>query len=60
MEYLRGIKSTTAYDTADYMFELYETILGDRNMIDDVTVLVMNVHEGQKESESRIEKVNIV
>lgn len=60
MEFLRGIKSTTAYDTADYMFELYETILGDRNMIDDVTVLVMNVHEGQKESESRIEKVNIV
>jgi len=45
MEYLRGIKNTTALDTVDYMFELYETILGDRNMIDDVTVLVMNVLE---------------
>lgn len=45
MEYLRGIRNTTASDTVDYMFELFETILGDRHMIDDVTVLVMNVNE---------------
>lgn len=45
IEYLRGIKSTTASETIDYMFELYSTILGDKSMIDDVTVLVMKINE---------------
>ena len=56
MEYLRGIRNTTALDTVDYMFELYETILGDRNMIDDVTVLVMNVKEEQSSTEDGTQK----
>jgi len=55
MEYLRGIENITAGDTVDYMFDLYKTILGDRNMIDDVTVLVMNVHDGKVETEDKMQ-----
>ncbi len=54
MEYLRGIKNNTADETVDNMFDLYDTILGERNMIDDVTVLVMNIHDEQPNMENSI------
>ena len=45
MEYLRGLQNASASETADYMIDLYNTILGDNKMIDDVTVLVVKIEE---------------
>ena len=48
-EYLRGIKNTDAPEMVNYMFDLYYTILDDKQMIDDVTVLAMKI-EGKVET----------
>ena len=45
MEYLRGLQNYSASETVDYMFDLYDAILGDKKMIDDVTVLVVKIEE---------------
>jgi len=45
MEFLRGMKNTTAEETAGYLLDLFHAILGDNKMIDDVTVLVMKINE---------------
>ncbi|NLB40853.1 MAG: serine/threonine-protein phosphatase, partial [Clostridiales bacterium] len=45
MEYLRGLQNFSASDTVDYMIDLYNTILGENKVIDDVTVLVVKIEE---------------
>ncbi len=45
MEYLRGLQNSSADETVDYMIDLYNAILGDNKMIDDVTVLVVKIEE---------------
>jgi sigma-B regulation protein RsbU (phosphoserine phosphatase) len=52
MEYLRGLQNSSAAETVDYMFDLYNAILGENKMIDDVTVLVVKI-----EGESILEEV---
>ena len=45
MEFLRGNKDATASDIADQLIDAYYSILGNRNMIDDVTILVAKINE---------------
>ncbi len=45
MEFLKGMKNKTAEETAGYLLDLYQAILGGNQMIDDVTVLVMKIRE---------------
>ncbi len=50
VEYLRGVTDSTAEDTSEYLLDLYYTILGDKQVIDDVTVLVIKINELASES----------
>lgn len=45
MEFLRGMKNATAAEIAESMSDLFYAILGDRKMIDDVTILVAKINE---------------
>jgi sigma-B regulation protein RsbU (phosphoserine phosphatase) len=46
MEYLKGICNATAREIVDDITDAYYTILGDRKMLDDVTVLVAKTASG--------------
>lgn len=45
MEFLRGMKNASAAEIAESMSDLFFAILGDKKMIDDVTVLVAKINE---------------
>jgi sigma-B regulation protein RsbU (phosphoserine phosphatase) len=45
MEFLRGIKNASAEEVAESMTDLFYAILGDKKMIDDVTILVAKINE---------------
>jgi len=45
VEYMKGVRGISAEDTAEYLLDLYYAILGDKQVIDDVTVLVIKIKE---------------
>ncbi|MFS8501238.1 MAG: MASE3 domain-containing protein [Caldicoprobacter sp.] len=43
VEFLKGLKGVSAQEICDEIIDAYHTLLGDKRMLDDVTVLVVKV-----------------
>jgi len=45
VEFVKGMKGASAQEICDELIDAYHALLGDKNMLDDVTVLVVKVCE---------------